>query len=131
MANHHGTEGSVYVGANKIAEVNDFEFTEEAEFADDTPGDETQQTYHATAVKRATGTINCWWDETDTNGQEAIRAGNSVTINLRPEGLGTGKDNYGGTARITGMTISKPKGSGIVERRFTWVCSGGLTKSAQ
>lgn len=131
MANHHGTEGVVYVGSNKIAEVNDYSFDEDAEFADDTPGDETQQTYHATAVKSARGTINCWWDETDTSGQEAIRAGNSVTIHLQPEGHGTGKTEWTGTVRITQSSIVKPKGSGITERRFSFVVSGGLTLTTQ
>ena len=130
MTTHHSTKGEVYVGANKVGEVNDFTLSKEASFEEDTPGDETYVTYAPESIKRWSGELNCWWDPDDTNGQEAIAEGNSVTLFLRPEGTATGLQEYTGVALITGVTIVKPK-PGIVERRITFVGDDVLTEQAQ
>lgn len=131
MATHHGTEGEVYIGSNKVAEVKEYTYTERADFEEDTPGDETDRTYHATPIKGWRGSITCHMDETDTNGQEAILAGNSVTIHLYPEGQGTGNIEDTGTALIEEVTVNKPMGGGIVERVFQFIGTGALTHQNQ
>ena len=41
--------------------------------------------------------VECHWDETDTNGQEALDVGTSATIELYPEGADSGDAYYHGT----------------------------------
>ena len=124
MANHHGSEGLVYVGANAVAEVNDFSVSESAEFAEDTTLVDTSKTYNTTAIKSWSGSINSFWDETDT-AQSALVVGASVSLVLYPEGNATGDTRYTGTALITEVGVSTSKG-GIVERSFSFVGTGTL-----
>ena len=126
MANHHGSEGLVYVGAGAGSEVNDFSVSSSAEFVDDTTLGDTAKTYNATAVTSWSGSINCWWDETDADGQEAMTVGASVTLNLYPEGNSGGDTRLTGTALITEVGVSTSKG-GIVERSFSFQGTGALT----
>ena len=52
MANHHGSEGLVRVGAgaNLVAEVTGFSFTVTAEYAEDTTLSDTAKTYNTIAI---------------------------------------------------------------------------------
>lgn len=130
MANHHGSEGLVYIGASgAVAEVNDFSFTESAEFADDTTLSDTNKSYNATAIKSWSGNINCFWDEADSDGQETAVVGASLTLNLYPEGNASGDVKYTGTALITEVGVSTTKG-GVVERSFSFMGTGALTITA-
>ncbi len=130
MATHHGSEGSVYVSTNLVAEVNDFTFTTAAEFAEDTNLGDTAKTFSATAITSWQGSLTCFWDETDTTGQGALDAGSSVTLNLRPEGTATGDIEWSGTALITESSVAAAKGS-IVERSFAFTGTGLLVEQAQ
>lgn len=130
MANHHGSEGIVLVGANQVAEVLDWEVEEAAEFADDTTLTDTAKTSHSQGITSYRGRITAWFDETDTNGQEALTAGASVTLNLQPEGTATGNYQYSGTARITRIVHSIQRGQ-IQERTFEWEGSGTLSRAVQ
>ena len=125
MANHHGSEGLVYIGAGAVAEVNDFSVSQSAEFVDDTTLADTTKTYNVTPVTSWSGSISCFWDETDADGQEAMTVGASVSLILYPEGNGTGDTRYSGTALITEVGVSTSKG-GIVERSFSFVGTGAL-----
>ena len=48
----------------------------------------------------------CWWDETDTNGQIAMAEGSQVALNLYPEGADSGDTYYTGTCIVTGVSVS-------------------------
>lgn len=126
MANHHGSEGAVYVGSNAVAELNDFSVNESAEFAEDTNLSDTAKTFNATAITSWSGSANAFWDETDTTGQEALTVGASVTLNLYFEGNGTGATYATGTGLVTEVGVSSQKG-GIVERSFGFQGTGALT----
>ena len=89
MANHKGSEGAVYVGANAIAEITDWTMEETMRPIDDSELGDTADTHQAGPTD-AGGTVVCWWDETDTNGQEALTIGASVTLNLYPVGNTSG-----------------------------------------
>lgn len=127
MANHHGSEGVVYVAGltNAIAELNDFSVSESAEFAEDTNLSDTSKTYNETAIKSWSGSANAFWDETDTNGQEALLVGAAVTINFCFEGKDTGDLYAAGAALVTEVGVSSSK-SGIVERSFSFIGNGAL-----
>lgn len=129
MASHAGLEGTVKLGSNAVAEVREWEIQESAETADNTSLDNTTGwRTHKQTLKGWSGSLTCWWDETDTNGQVALTNGASVTLNLYPEGDDTGDTYYTGTATVTQITR---KGSidGIVEASFSFLGNGALTSA--
>lgn len=126
MANHHGTEGLVKVGANTVAEVNGFSFTINAEYAEDTNLADTAKTYNVTAITSWNGTVSAFWDETDTNGQVALAPGANVALVLAPEGTDTGDTRYSGNALITEITRNVQRGA-ITEITFNFIGNGTLS----
>ena len=126
MGTHHGSEGVVHVGANAVAEINDWSYEESAEFAEDHNLNDLNKTRHATAIKDWSAELNCWWDETDTNGQEALTIGASVTLNLYPEGASSGDNYVTGTGLVQGVGVAVTKG-GITERRISVIGTGALS----
>lgn len=126
MANHHGSEGVVRVGANTVAEVTGFSFTATAEYAEDTTLADLDKTYNVTAVKSWSGSVTAFWDETDTNGQVALAPGANVALVLAPEGVGSGATRYTGNALITEITRNSQRGA-IVEITFNFIGNGALS----
>jgi hypothetical protein len=126
MANHHGSEGLVRVGANNVAEVTGFSFTETAEYAEDTNLADTTKTYNVTAIKSWNGSVTAFWDETDTTGQIALAPGANVSLVLAPEGV-TGDDTrYTGNALVTEITRNVQRGA-ITEVTFNFIGNGALS----
>ena len=126
MANHHGSEGVVRVGANTVAEVTGFSFTASAEYAEDTTLSDLDKTYNVTAIKSWSGSLTAFWDETDTTGQVALAPGANVSLVLAPEGVGAGATRYSGNALITEITRNSQRGA-IVEITFNFIGNGALT----
>ena len=128
MANHHGYEGVVKVGANTVAELNSWSLTHTAEFAEDTNLSDTSKTYNATGIQSWSGSISCNWDETDTNGQQALDPGASVTLNLYPEGATSADTYWTGSVLITEKTASAARG-GLVEAEYSFIGNGDITEA--
>lgn len=128
MATHTGTEGTVKIGSDAIAEVKSYTLSEEGETADSTTLDNTNGfRTHKHTLKTWSGSIECFWDETDTNGQVALSVGSSVTLNLYPEGDSSGDNYYTGTATVTGVETSAAV-DGLVEAKFSFLGNGALTR---
>lgn len=128
MGTHHGKAGVVRSGAaNAVAEVTEFTIEESVDVVDDTVMGDTSKT-HLIGVKSWKATVACFWDETDTNGQQTFTIGASVTANLYPEGVGSGATYAGGTATITNISIGVPK-DGVVTRNFELEGNGALAWS--
>jgi hypothetical protein len=125
MATHTGLAGTVKVGSDAISEIVSFSVDETNDTVEASNLTSTAKVYKALR-KDATGTIECHWDETDTNGQEALDVGSEVTLNLYPEGADSGDAYYTGTAIITGASVSVTL-DGIISRSFTVQFTGGLT----
>ena len=125
MATHVGTSGVVKVGTNAVAEVIGFNIDETNDTVEDTTLTDTAKSY-LVLRKDATGTIECHWDETDTNGQEALDVGSSVTLNLYPEGADSGDAYYTGTAIVTGASVAVTM-DGVISRTFNVQFSGGVS----
>lgn len=125
MATHTGSEGTVKVGSNAIAEIRSYSVSETADTIEDTTMGDAARTYKA-SLKSFSGSVDVFWDETDTNGQVALTVGSEVTINFYPEGATTGDTYLTGTAIVTGKTIN---GSfdGMVEASITIQGTGALT----
>jgi predicted secreted protein len=127
MATHAGSEGTVKVGANTIAEIRSYSIEESADTLEDTTMGDVARTYKS-SLTTYTGTIDVLWDETDTTGQGALTIGSSVTLNLYPEGASTGDVYYSGTAIVTGRSISGAY-DGLVEMSITVQGNGALSQS--
>jgi len=127
MATHKGSEGVVKVGSNTIAEVRDWSFSITSDTVEDTSMGDSARTYLPTLTS-ASGSMSCWWDETDTTGQGTMTAGSEVTLNLYPEGDTTGDIYYTGSVIITeeGATASF---DGMVEATFSWNANGSFTSA--
>ena len=126
MANHTGVSGLVKVGTATVAEVRSFTLSTTSELLEDTALTDTSKTYQI-GKKGATCSIECFWDETDSNGQIAIAEGSQVTMTLYPEGADSGDYYYGGTWLITGNSVSTPT-DGIIEATFDATLTGALTR---
>ncbi len=130
MATHVGKEGIVKIGANTVAELNGWELSETAEEVEDSELSDEWKTYKSGTdiVKEWTASMSCWWDETDTTGQQALTLGASVTLNLYPEAAGSGATYQTGTAIVTerGMTIEK---GGVTSRSISVRGTGALTET--
>lgn len=127
MATHTGNAGSVTIGANAVAEVLDFSLTEGVNVIDDTVIADAADT-HLVGTTNWSGSVNCYWDETDTNGQEAMTIGASVTIHLLPEGAGSTNIDFNGTATITSIERAVANNS-IITASFSFQGNGALTRS--
>lgn len=129
MGTHWGNEGVVKVGSVTVAEVSEFEFSEKASPIEDSALGDTWKTHiPGSGLKEWSGSLTCHWDETDTTGQGALRAGASVTLNLYPEGSTTGDTYYSGLASITEMGVAVKNGT-TISRSFSFQGNGVLNES--
>jgi len=125
MATHAGSEGTVKSGSNDIAEIRSFSLEESADTIEDTTMGDASRTY-LTGLKTFSGSVDVFWDETDTDGQVSFAVGSSVTLAVYPEGDTAGDTYYSGTAIVTGRTITSSF-DGMVEASFTLQGTGALT----
>lgn len=125
MATHAGSEGTVKVGANAIAEIRSFSIEETADTLEDTTMGDTARTRKA-SLTSFSGSVDVLWDETDTTGQGALTIGAEVTLNLYPEGSDTGDTYMTGSAIVTGRTINSSY-DGLVEMSISVEGNGALT----
>jgi len=130
MATHMGSEGTVKIGANAVAEIESFSLTLTATNAEKVAlGD--AYVARTSGIKDANGTVTCFWDETDTTGQEAMTAGATVALNLYPEGATTGDTYFTGNALITDVQVDVSGNNDITKRTFTFVNAdnSGITQA--
>lgn len=127
MATHTGSEGTVKVGTSAVAEIRSFSVQTTADTSEDTSMGDSWRTFKTT-LKGWSGSLDCFWDETDTTGQGALVEGAEVTLNLYPEGSSTGDKYYTGSAIVTGVTINSSF-DGLVESSISFQGTGALSFS--
>ena len=127
MATHTGSEGTVKVGSDAIAEIRSFSIEESADTLEDTSMGDTARTYKS-SLTTYTGTVDVLWDETDTAGQGSLTIGAEVTLNLYPEGDTSGDTYYTGSAIVTGRSINSSY-DGLVEMSISVQGNGALTET--
>ena len=125
MATHTGSAGTVKVGSNAIAELKSWTLDQSQDTIETTKLGDTVKTYSATQSS-SSGTMDCFWDESDSNGQVALAIGTTATLNLYPEGATSGDTFYSGSAIITSVGVSQSH-DGIVERSFGFQITGAVT----
>ncbi|WP_299393281.1 hypothetical protein [Pelagibius sp.] len=126
MANHVGNEGIVQIGAAVVAEVRSWSIEETAETADTSVMGPVARTHKVTKTTWS-GSLECFWDETDSTGQGALTKGASVQLDVYPEGNTSGDVHYVGTATVTQVT-KQAAHDGIVEAAFTFQGNGDLAE---
>jgi hypothetical protein len=127
MAVHKGSEGTVKVGVNGILEVRSYSIEESADTLETSTMGDTARTY-VPSLTTFTGSVDVYWDETDTNGQGALSIGAEVTLNVYPEGDSSTDTYYTGSAIVTGVTRTASF-DGLVEASITLQGTGALTES--
>lgn len=127
MATHTGSEGTVKVGSNAIAEIRSFSIEETADTLEDTSMGDTARTYKS-SLTSFSGSVDVLWDENDSSGQGALTIGAEVTLNLYPEGDAAGDTYLTGSAIVTGRSISSSY-DGLVEMSITVQGNGALTST--
>jgi hypothetical protein len=125
MATHAGSEGTVKVGSNAIAEIRSFSIEETADTFEDTTMGDVARTYKL-SLTSFSGSVDVFWDETDSTGQGALSIGAEVTLNLYPEGSTTGDTYLSGSAIVTSRSISSSF-DGMVEMSISVQGNGALT----
>jgi lipopolysaccharide biosynthesis protein len=126
MATNIGKDGAVYVGSNAVAEIKEWSLETTSEVADDTVMGDSWMTHTATQ-KSWTASFTAFWDPTDTNGQQALTEGASITLNLYPTGNNSGDYEWTGTATITSVSKSASF-DGFVEASFSAQGNGALVE---
>lgn len=126
MATNIGKDGAVYVGTNAVAEIKEWSLETTSEVADDTVMGDSWMTHTATQ-KSWTASFTAFWDPTDTNGQQALTEGASVTLNLYPTGNNSSDYEWTGTATITSVSKSASF-DGFVEASFSAQGNGALVE---
>lgn len=124
MSSFHGRHGKVKVGASVVAEVTSFSVEESVETSDNTAMGSTAKT-HLIGVTSWTASIETLWDDTDSNGQEAMTIGASISVALLPEGDTTGDDEISGTGTVKGVSVGASK-DGANTRTFNIEGNGAL-----
>lgn len=127
MATHKGSEGTVKIGSNAIAEIRTWSINQTADTIEDTTMGDSARTYQS-SLNTWDGSVDVFWDETDTTGQGACTIGTSITLNVYPEGATTGDTYFSGTALVTGITRTASF-DGMIESSITFKGTGALSIS--
>lgn len=127
MANHKGSEGTVHIGTDAVAEIKSYSVNESMNTIEDTTISDSSKTFQS-GTTEWDGSVDVYWDETDT-AQIALTAGASVTLKFYPEGATTSGDTYyTGTALVTGISRSGAT-DGMVEASYSLKGTGALTST--
>lgn len=125
MAVHKGSEGTVKVGSNAIAEIRSYSIEETGDTIETSTMGDTARTY-VPSLTSWSGSVDVYWDETDTTGQGALTTGSQVVLNVYPEGADTTDAFYTGSAIVTGVSRTASF-DGLVEASISLQGTGALT----
>ncbi len=126
MATHTGSEGTVKIGSDQLAEVRSYTIESSGETIEDSTMGDSARTYKA-GLTTFTASFEVYFDETDT-AQNAVDAGASITFSVYPEGDGAGDTYYTGSGIVTGRSITASF-DGMVEMSLSVQGSGALTET--
>ena len=126
MATYQGHEGAVYSGSAQIGEVVSWNYTETAGTTDFTNQTATHESKKV-GLKSTAGSINCFYVDNDTTGQDTLAIGSTVTLVLYPEGNTTGKEKVTISAIVTSKAVDSPAGMGAVTKNFSWEAASAPT----
>jgi|TARA_X000001382_G_scaffold116831_2_gene96162 predicted secreted protein len=124
MATLTGKAGVVQTGSNAIAEVRSYSITQTGDTTESTSMGDSAKTFEATLTEFS-GSVDVFFDDTDTSGQVSLTIGSSFTMNLAPEGTASGAYKLSGTAIVTDVTRTAAH-DGLVEMTIAFQGTGAL-----
>ena len=86
---------------------------------------DSAKTFESTLTEFS-GSVDLFFDDTDTSGQVSLTIGSSFTLNLAPEGTGSGSFKLSGSAIVTEVTRTAAH-DGLVEMTVGFQGTGALT----
>jgi len=125
MAVFTGKAGVVQTGSNALAEVRSYSITQTGETTESTSMGDSAKTFEATLTEFS-GSVDVFFDDTDSSGQVSLTIGSSFTLNLAPEGTGSGAYKLSGSAIVTDITRTAAH-DGLVEMSIAFQGTGALT----
>jgi len=127
MATHTGSEGTVKIGSTAVAEIRSYTLNENGDTLEDTSMGDTARTYKP-SLKSFDGSLDVFWVESDTGGQDALTVQAEITFSVYPEGSTTGDVYYTGSAIVTSRSITASY-DGMVEMSIGIQGNGALTSA--
>jgi hypothetical protein len=127
MAVHTGSAGVVKIGSNIVAEVTAFTLETTADVIESTQLTDTNKTFVASR-KSGSVTVECMFDETDSNGQIVLQEATGVTLLLHPEGTDSGDFFYSVPAIVTGNSLSVTMDD-MIRMSISCQINGAITRS--
>lgn len=125
MAVFTGKAGVVQTGSNALAEVRSYSITQTGDTTESTSMGDSAKTFEATLTEFS-GSVDVFFDDTDSSGQVSLTIGSSFTLNLAPEGTGSGSYKLSGSAIVTDITRTASH-DGLVEMSIAFQGTGALT----
>lgn len=130
MAVINGSNGSVYVGSDKIGELNSYTITV-TQNTEETFGFGDTWVANTATSKSWSVEASGYHDPDDTTGQavlieDILTGDSSVTITVRTEGDTSGDDTYSGTVILTEVSVDA-SADGIIGFSFSGNGNGALT----
>ncbi len=125
MATIAGSEGTVKLSNDEIAEIKSYSIELQGETTDSTSFDNGGWRTHKHTLKTWSGTLDAFWDNTDSTGQALLTIGSSVVLGFYYEGETTGDKYLTGTATVTAIT-RQANVDGLVEAQFSFMGNGVL-----
>ncbi len=127
MSTFKGNDGVVKLGTsggtNIVGEVKSYSLEHTSDTIEDTAMGDASRTYKA-SQKSFSGSLDVFWDDSDTDGQGAFVVGNTIEINLYPAGVSD--TYYSGEAIVTGVSRTGSSGD-MVEASLSVQGTGDLT----
>ena len=121
---YSGNDGAVYIGANAVAQVTDFNYTVAIATRSQTKlGDSFDQ--NAAGLKNVSGQVTAWLDRGDDNGQNMLQEGAAVSLKLIHNGQASGDPNVTIEALITERAVTNGDGNTTTGITFSFVGGTG------
>ncbi len=127
MATLTGNGGTVKVGSDSIAEIRSFSVDETMDTIEDSAMGDSYRTFK-TSLRSWNGSVDVFFDDTDTTGQGALAVGSEVSLSFQVEGDESGDHLLSGNALVTGRTINSSF-DGMVEASLTLQGTGELSET--
>ena len=124
MANYSGNTGTVKIGINTVLEMLDFTLSTGVATIDNSSIGDDDDT-HLIGTGNWSASINCFFDDNDSTGQELMKAGLSASLIFQPA---TASAIFTGTATIEGLEVGLAR-NGMVTASFTAKGNGALIET--
>ena len=129
MAVYTGKDLVVLHGSNTLTHVRSASVSPSIANVEITAAADTAKTF-VTTTTGFEASVDILEDDTTSLTDSELAPGTSGTLKIRPEGTGSGKIEYSGTAFVTGYSHSTPY-DGVVAISVSFMGNGAFTSTTQ